>query len=98
MTVITFPQDPEHFKLRKAFEKYQLPDYMWDGFWNYFKHRIEPGSFLTAMLSNDDVVTVVSRADTNNQHKLVEWVKFLYNDVPANCWGSKEKVAAWLKN
>jgi len=53
------------------------------------------GDFLRALLSNDlqktfglaDMVNVLSI------HALVQW---LYNEAPSPCWGSPEKVEAWL--
>ena len=38
-----------------------------------------------------------SKADDINQLYIVDIVKYLYNDIPATCWVSEEKVKEWLK-
>jgi len=48
-----------------------------------------------AVLENDFVGTV-KRADRTNLQNLVQWAEFLYWELPGNCWGSPEKVQAWL--
>lgn len=52
------------------------------------------GDFLTAVLEND-LTKAVGRADGTNEDLLAEHVKFVYNELPADCWGSPEKVEAW---
>jgi hypothetical protein len=62
----------------------------------YIDHKIEPGGFLTAVLCND-LTEATGRADVYNRRKLFEYIQFLYNDAPGDCWGSREKVSAWLR-
>lgn len=54
-----------------------------------------PGSFLTAVLEND-LAEAVGRADFQNIEVLPAIVAFVYRNLPSPCWGSKEKVEAWL--
>jgi hypothetical protein len=61
----------------------------------YVEQKIETGSFLRAVLEND-LKEACGRADFNNQHNLFHIVSYLYNNVPPECWGSKEKVKNWL--
>lgn len=70
--------------------------YMVDSLKMYFEHRIGPGSFMTAVLSND-LGGACGRADDNNRRVIYEIVAWLYNEAPSSSWGSPEKVAAWLK-
>lgn len=70
--------------------------YMLSGMQRYVEHGIEPGSFLTAVLCND-LKGAVANADDNNIQELVEWVRFCWNELPANIWGSPEKVAAHIE-
>ena len=63
----------------------------------YIEEGISGGGFLTALLSNDLVATF-STADDENREVIGEWVSFLYNDMPYGCWGSKEKVQAWIQD
>ncbi len=61
----------------------------------YVNHKIPTGSFLRAVLEND-LKEACGRADMINKHRLFEIVSICYNDLPGNCWGSPEKVRAWL--
>lgn len=54
------------------------------------------GNFLTAVLENN-LQLAVGYADNDNLANLPAFVGYLYNELPADCWGSKEKMAAWLK-
>jgi hypothetical protein len=53
------------------------------------------GSFLYAVLSND-LKEAVACADAENITTLPEIVCYCYNEIPYNCWGSLDKVQAWL--
>jgi hypothetical protein len=52
------------------------------------------GEFIEAVLCND-LKESFKRADEQNQADLFEIVKYCYNELPAMCWGSPEKVRAW---
>lgn len=73
-----------------------IPEYMHDGIVRYIKDRIKPGHFLTAVICND-LFDAVARADDQNVQALSGYVKFFYNYAPSGCWGSKEKMEAWLE-
>ena len=62
----------------------------------YVDHKIHCGGFLTAVLEND-LMTAVGRADTQNVVRLHEICQYVYCELPSNCWGSREKVQEWLK-
>lgn len=72
-----------------------IPEHMRGGLARYIEHHIEPGSFLRAVLEND-LKGAISYADSTNRFLLFDYVNYLYNDAPSVCWGSPEKVAAWL--
>jgi len=57
---------------------------------------IPTGGFLDAVLSNN-LSEALARADQGNLLVLKEIVMFIYMELPAPCWGSPEKVDAWLK-
>jgi hypothetical protein len=61
----------------------------------YVNQGILPGSFLEAVLCND-LKQACACADTDNRRQLFEIVQYLYWEVPSLCWGSPERVAAWL--
>ena len=75
----------------------QVPNsYMIDGVKRYVENGKDAGNFLTALFSND-LVGALSQADDSNREKIWDWVKFLWNEVPSNCWGSREEVLRWQK-
>ena len=61
----------------------------------YVNDKIETGGFLRACLEND-LTNAIGNADMENREKLWVIVNYIYNEIPASCWGSKEKVAKWL--
>ena len=73
----------------------KLPEHIRPGFQEYIEHRIQPGGFIMAVLCNN-LVESFGRADEINQGRLFDIVSFLYNEAPSICWGSQEKVEAWL--
>jgi len=68
---------------------------MMGGLNRYIKQRIKPGDFLTAVICND-LKESVYRADDENMANLPAYIHYLYNKAPSGCWGSKEKMTAWL--
>lgn len=81
----------------KAIDYAGLPERLRGGMQRYIEDRIEPGSFLLAVLEND-LRWACTNADDVNRHLLYDIVRWLYNNAPGSCWGSPEKVEAWLKN
>ena len=73
-----------------------LPEHMQDSARLYVERGIEPGGFLCAVLENN-LTEAFGRADSINRDAMFEWACWLYNDAPGDCWGSPEKVAAWIK-
>jgi len=73
-----------------------LPEYMQGGMKRYIEHGYRPGDFLTAVLSND-LMEAYSRADDVNAAAMRQYVLYLYNYTPTGCWGSPEKVDAWIE-
>jgi len=72
-----------------------LPRHMHDAIRMYVLDRVEPGSFLASVLCND-LKNAVASADAMNKAKLVEWVQYCTWYLPSICWGSPERVSAWL--
>ena len=67
-----------------------VPEHMQPGIRNYITHRLPPGDFLYAVLSND-LYRASCRADDHNRHALSQWARVLEN-MPRNIWGSPESV------
>ena len=72
-----------------------IPELTQGALQRYVEAKIEPGSFLTAVLCND-LFTAMGKADMFNQRALHAICMYIYNEVPGNCWGSKEIVNDWL--
>ncbi len=79
-----------------TFQRWHIPYRMMGGLREYAKNHIEPGHFLTAVLENN-LKDAVDRADDENLENLPAFVAYCWNELPINCWGSREKVQAWLK-
>ena len=62
----------------------------------YVDHKVPTGGFLEAVLSND-LAGAVGKADLENGRALAEIVKYVYNEIPADCWGSRDAYVSWLK-
>lgn len=62
----------------------------------YVDYGCPTGSFLRAVLSND-LFEAVAKADEYNKLALAEIVRYVYNYTPVTCYGSPERVEAWLK-
>ena len=75
--------------------KDSVPESIVDDLNAYVKERTISSSFLLACLENN-LMGAISQADANNLKCLVSIMRYIYWELPGNCWGSKEKVAAWL--
>lgn len=66
-----------------------------DGIDRFAREGCPVGDFLYAVLTNN-LKDAFGRADGDNKQDLEEIVRYCYWEIPANCWGSEEKVEAWL--
>ena len=73
----------------------KLPEHMQEGARRYIEDGIEPGGFLTAVLSNDLKGAYV-RADEENLAAMREWVNWVYWECPGVAQGSSKNVKAWI--
>jgi hypothetical protein len=74
----------------------ELPESLRDGMQRYFRDGTRPGHFLTAVLEND-LFGAVMRSDPNNLNEIPAIVKWLYNEVPLEAYGSTLRVNAWIE-
>lgn len=63
---------------------------------NYEEKGYQPGDCGTALLSND-LFGFLKRADENTQANLMAIARYIWNEMDMQCWGSREKVEAWVK-
>jgi hypothetical protein len=73
----------------------RVPAHTIGGIDRYIERRIEPGSFLRAVLENN-LREALGRADETNRDALFDIVAYIYNCCPFNSWGSPEAVETWL--
>ena len=80
---------------RQLFDYDRIPENLMGGLKRYIEQKVLPGSFLTAVLENN-LSEAVGRADIRSLYILPIIVCWLYNEAPGSCWGSPEKVKAWV--
>lgn len=74
-----------------------LPAGLRGGALRYIEQGILPGDFLQAVIRND-LAAAAGRADAGNRERLFDIVSFWYNEAPGQCWGSREKMEAWVEH
>ena len=74
----------------------RIPQYIRRKLDDYAQNHQPIGGFLTAVLGND-LQGAVCRADEDSLYGLLDIVHYVYNELPSTCWGSPEKVKAWLE-
>lgn len=79
----------------KTLDLSTCPERFREGLERFVLERIKPGHFLMAVLENN-LVNAINRADLQSQRELVPLVTFIYNEIPSECWGSRDKVHRWL--
>jgi len=72
-----------------------LPSHTKDGIDRYVKDHCSTGSFLYAVLTND-LFGAIQTADEYNRDNLPDICEYIYTQTPVDCWGSVDKVNAWL--
>lgn len=87
--------DAQHTARMIETGRHMIPAHMWGAIERYMLHGIPPGSFLTAVLSND-LREAFARADDENAACMKQWVQFLYAYAPSGSWGSPERFRSWL--
>jgi hypothetical protein len=76
------------------------PEWLPQGFYDtlrlYVEHRARPGSFMTAVLSNN-LREAVGHGDDASLAKIRPLIQFIHCRLPGDCWGTPAKVKAWLQ-
>lgn len=68
-----------------------------DALKRYVEKGTPPGGFLMGVLTNN-FIEACGRADADNRKALYAIHLFIYNEIPADCWGSVEKVQKWIEH
>jgi hypothetical protein len=74
----------------------RIPEHCRHGMKDYIERGVVPGGFLCSVLENS-LVDAFGKADLVNQKALLDYASFLYNEAPADCWGSAEDIILWSK-
>lgn len=91
----TDPMPNAHdMKWIEKIEWQKCPDSLQGGLRRWAEEGIYPGGFLRAVLEND-LRESFKRADNKNLGRMFTIVSFMFNQMPAGCWGSPEKVLEW---
>lgn len=72
----------------------QVADHLKPGVLGHILHGQRTGDFLAAVFAND-LSQAVMRADPVSLNALPALMRFLYNDAPTGCWGSRAAVDNW---
>lgn len=81
-------------RLNAGFKRYDIPGYMQEGIRGYVLNGREVGGFLSALFSND-LRHTFERADLTNQRKVGDYVRFMFNNMPAGSWGNERNFTEW---
>lgn len=79
-----------------TFRGKRIPERMWGGIERYIEQGMVPGDFLSAVICND-LQEAVGRSDDENINLLAVYIAYFYNVAPSQCWGSPEKMKAWIQ-
>jgi hypothetical protein len=76
-----------------------IPEHMMEAMKTYVERHepTEQDDFLEAVICND-MTQAFQRADDTNVEIVFQYVCWFYNEAPSICWGSREKMEAWLKH
>lgn len=72
----------------------KVPEHLREGLRRYVLDGGRVGQFLAAAIENN-LLGAISHGDDQSLAGLKPLVKFLYNDAPSPCWGSRERREAW---
>lgn len=79
-----------------VYAEYGIPPHLHGGLTRYLQARIRPGRFIYSVLTNDlnEAMLRWAGPGPNPSEGLI---RFFCSEVPAPCWGSVDKVEAYLK-
>lgn len=63
----------------------------------WIEYGVEPGEFLRAVLCSD-LIGAVMMADRTNLSMLPDIVRWMMDNLPSPCWGSRDRYESWLSS
>ncbi len=73
-----------------------IPEHMRGAVSRYVMHGLHPGGFLPAIICND-LQSAVARADSVNQSRIADYIRFFSSHVPRAAWGAESMMNKWMK-
>ncbi|NDD53226.1 hypothetical protein EBZ39_05025 [bacterium] len=73
-----------------------IPERMQDAIKRYVIDRVKPGSFLTAVITNN-LRRAFDYADDENVKLIGLYVQWFTDFPPALCWGDEQSMNKWLR-
>lgn len=74
----------------------RIPSHLMGAIDRYIEHGLQPGGFLTAVITND-LAGAFNRAGNLSKEYLEDIVTYFWNYAPSSCWGSPEAFSSWTK-
>ncbi len=74
-----------------------VPEHLRPGLRRYIEDGVRPGDALFAILCNAPAAEVVLRCDELVLPRLADIYRFLHNDCPSQCWGTRSTCEAWVQ-
>lgn len=84
-------------KLMQTFQCWNVSKDFAEPFYNYLVFGYTPGSFFTSILANDFFGAVQHSHPANTVEALKHLVGWMRDTMPAEAYGSYEKVAKWTE-
>lgn len=82
----------DNFRLDYSY--YDVPDHTRESLENYFFRGWLPGSFVTAVLTND-LVRACTSCDHVNREYIVDIAKWVLHNAPHGSWGNSDNLQKW---
>ena len=83
-------------RLRKTFAHWEVDDEYATPMFNYLVFGYSPGSFFTAVLSNDFMRAMQSSHPANTIPALKKLAGWMFNELPPEAWGDLDTVNQWM--
>jgi hypothetical protein len=84
-------------KTRLDYTRHRVPEHTQEALERYFFLGLEPGGFLTSVLSND-LMGACTRSDHVNRENIVGIATWVLHSAPNESWGHLGAVANWCKD
>lgn len=82
-------------KSRLDYSYYNVPEHTREALENYFFYGYLPGSFVTAVITND-LVRACNSCDHINREAIVDITKWVMHNAPNGSWGNHNNLQNWL--